>query len=279
MGPRAAFDGRTRAGRLARALTVYSLAGFIAGLIAGGVGSRMAMRVSAIAAGGAEQGALTEAGNVVGRITPGGTVTLIVLGGLVGTAGGIIYLSIRPWVADTGRWKGLLFGSLLLCTLGASIIRGRNFDFYVFGPPLLNVTTFASLFIVFGLLVPPLAERIERIERSLPPAVFEPSGLVWVAVRGAGLAFMAGSLLFLALTILGFAPGGPVVHILVAYLVIAVPLAAAWLGRATGMFQGLSDLRAHRAATATAFVVVAAPVLVGLVTDAIQVAEIFAAAR
>lgn len=103
----------------------------------------------------------------MGRSTLSGTVALIVLGGLVGTAGGLIYSPcVRGW-PTTGRWKGLLLGVLLLAVLGPSIIRGQNFDFYVFGPPLLNVTTSAF-----------------------------------------GLAFMTGSVLFMALTIVGFGPGG-----------------------------------------------------------------------
>lgn len=267
-----------RAAGLARALAIHSLAGFIAGVIAGGVGSRIAMRISAIAAGDAEQGALTEAGNVVGRITLGGTVALIELGGLVGTAGGLIYLALRPWLADAGRWKGLLFGVMLLAVLGASIIRGQNFDFYVFGPPLLNVTTFASLFVLFGLLVPPLAVRLERVERALPAPSFGFPGLITLAARAFGLAFMAGSLLFMALTIGGFSPGGDVVHALVAYSVIVVPLAAMRLAR-IGAFERLSDLRAHPPAVTIAIAVVALPVLVGLVLNVRQLAEIFTAGK
>lgn len=267
-----------RAAGLARSLALHSLAGFIAGVIAGGVGSRIAMRISAIAAGPAEQGALTEAGNVVGRITLSGTVALIVLGGLVGTAGGLIYLALRPWLADSGRWKGLLFGVILLAVLGPSIIRGRNFDFYVFGPPLLNVTTFASLFILFGLLVPPLAVRLERVERALPARSFAFPGLITLAARAFGLAFMAGSLLFMALTIVGFAPGGPLVHALVAYSVIVIPLAAMRLAR-TGAFERLSDLTQHPRARTVAVAVLALPVLVGLVVNVVQLAEIFAAAK
>ncbi len=236
------------------------------------------MRISAIAAGDAEQGALTEAGNVVGRITLSGTVALIVGGGIIGTAGGLIYLALRPWLADAGRWKGLLFGVMLLAVLGPSIIRGQNFDFYVFGPPLLNVATFASLFILFGLLVPPLALRLERVERALPAPSFGFSGLITLVARAFGLAFMAGSLLFMGLTIVGFGPGGPLVAALAAYSVIVIPLAAMGLAR-TGVFERLSDLRAHPPARRIAIAVVALPVLVGLALTVRQLAEIFTAGK
>ena len=56
---------------------------------------------------------------------------------------------------------GLVFGVLLLAVLG-SAIEGDNFDFYVFGPRTLNVAMFASLFILFGLLVAPLFDFVNR---------------------------------------------------------------------------------------------------------------------
>lgn len=237
------------------------------------------MRISAIAAGSAQQGVLTEAGNVVGHITPGGTVALIILGGLVGTAGGIIYLALRPWIADAGRWRGLAFGALLLAMLGASIIRGRNFDFYLFGPPLLNITTFASLYILFGLLVVPLSLWIERTARALLPISFGLLGLGSLAVRVFGFMFMLGSLLFVAVTILGFGPGGPAVHLLVAYIVFAVPIAQMLIARMIGQFERLADLRGYPVARATAYLVLALPIVIGLVLNTREVVQIFVAAR
>ena len=45
------------------------LAGGIAGLLVGGLGSRIVMRISALAAPDRAQGSITEAGATVGRIT------------------------------------------------------------------------------------------------------------------------------------------------------------------------------------------------------------------
>ena len=47
---------------LARDITVGVLAGFLVGIVTGGLGSRLAMRISGIAAGSAMQGVLTVAG-------------------------------------------------------------------------------------------------------------------------------------------------------------------------------------------------------------------------
>src|SRR3990172_8357197 len=78
---------------LMRSLAVGTLSRFVAGLIAGGVGARVAMRIVAITAGDADQGAITDAEATVGEITAGGTVFLIFLGGMAGALGGLLYLA------------------------------------------------------------------------------------------------------------------------------------------------------------------------------------------
>lgn len=61
------FAAQPRLPRLIHSISIAGLAGFVAGVIAGGVGSRIAMRVSGIAAGSAKQGFLTEGENPVGE--------------------------------------------------------------------------------------------------------------------------------------------------------------------------------------------------------------------
>src|SRR3990172_12541379 len=159
---------------LMRSLAVGTLSGFVAGLIGGGGGWGIAMRIVAITAGDADQGAITDAEATVGEITAGGTTFLIFLGGMAGALGGVLYLAVRRWLADAGRGGGLVFSALLLAIYGSSIIDGDNPDFDEFGSPGLNIAMFASLFIIFGLLVAPL---FERIERGLPRPSLRPSDL------------------------------------------------------------------------------------------------------
>ncbi len=106
----------------ARTVAIGALSGFVVGLIAGGVGSRLAMRVSGILTEPAFRSVLTENDNVVGEITVGGTAMLILLGGIFGAAGGLLYVAMRPWVAEAGRWRGLVFGVVILALLGSLII-------------------------------------------------------------------------------------------------------------------------------------------------------------
>src|SRR3990172_5844763 len=210
---------------LRRSLALGTLSGFVAGLIAGGVGSRIAMRIVAITAGDADQGAITDAEATVGEITAGGTIFLLFIGGGAGALGGLLYLAVRRWLADAGRWRGLVFGLLLLATFGSPIIDADNPDFDRFGYRTLNIAMFAALFIIFGLLVAPL---FERIERRLPRPSLRPSGLGSLAAHGFGLLLMLP-----ALTSVGFLAQQKTLLLLL-YALLAMPLGALLLGRANG---------------------------------------------
>lgn len=121
------------------------------------------MRVIAIAAGPAMVGVHTENGNRVGDITVGGTVGLIAFVGiLTGVFGGVLYAAMRPWLASLARWGGLAYGVLLFATFATPAISSANSDFHRFGPPGLNVVLFASLFLLFGVVIVAVAERLDR---------------------------------------------------------------------------------------------------------------------
>ena len=252
---------------LMRALTVGTLSGFVAGLIAGGVASRIAMRIVAITAGDADQGAFTDAEATVGEITAGGTTFLIFLGGMAGALGGLLYLAVRRWLADAGRWRGLVFSALLLAIYGSSIIDGNNPDFDEFGSPGLNIAMFASLFIIFGLLVAPL---FERIERGLPRVSLRPSGLGALAAEGFGLL-----LVLPALGSLGILAQQEALLLLLPYTLLVMPLGAHVLGLANGGFERLSDLRGRPGLLAAALALLAAPLAAGITLDVRAVVEIF----
>ena len=260
---------------LARSIVIGGLAGFVAGLIAGGIGSRIAMRISAIAAGDRFQGRETEFGANVGEITAGGTIELVFFGGFVGVYGGVIYMAMRRWLADAGSWKGLAFGGLLLAILGSAIIHSNNPDFHLFGPPALNITMFALIFLAFGLVVPPLAESLCR---TLPQAEFHRSAIpFWVAA-----AFAIFPLLFAlpvtAIIAEGEAPGGvPVGVVILPYVLVVMPIASILIRRSAGRFDRLSDLRVHPRAMAAALAVLAAPIIAGIVFDVVTVREIYEA--
>ena len=260
--------GPLEAEPLMRSLAVGTLSGFVAGLIAGGVGSRIAMRIVAITAGDADQGAITDAEATVGEITAGGTAFVIFIGGGAGALGGLLYLAARRWLADAGRWRGLVFGLLLLATFGSVIIEADNPDFDRFGYRTLNIAMFAALFIIFGLLVAPL---FERIEQGLPRISLRPSGLGALAAYGFGLL-----LLLPALGSVGLLSQQKTLLLLL-YALLAMPLGAYVLARANDGFERLSDLRGRPTLLAAALALLAAPVVLGVVLDALALADIYGA--
>jgi hypothetical protein len=138
--------------------------GFGAGLLAAGAGGRLMMRLLAVTAGPSAQGSITEAGQVVGRISVDGTIGFIVFTALfLGLASGGLYLLLRPWL-PVGRMGGIAYGALLLVLAGSRLepLRRANPDFDLVGPGWVSVAGFAALVLFHGMLVAALAARISR---------------------------------------------------------------------------------------------------------------------
>jgi hypothetical protein len=124
----------------------------IAGALVGGIGSRLVMRLAALAAPEV-RGALTENGNVVGDITFAGTIGLMLFVG-VGSAivGAGAYTVIGPWLPRSALARGLVLGGFLLALMGSTVVDPGNADFVILGDRVLNVAMCSALFIAFGLV-------------------------------------------------------------------------------------------------------------------------------
>jgi hypothetical protein len=138
--------------------------GFGAGLLAAGAGGRLMMRLLAVTAGPGARGGITEAGQVVGRISVDGTIGFIVFTALfLGLTSGVLYLLLRPWL-PVGRMGGIVYGALLLVLAGSRLepLRRENPDFDLVGPGWVSVVGFAALVLLHGMLVAALAARFSR---------------------------------------------------------------------------------------------------------------------
>lgn len=171
--------------RLFRTLGVAALAGLAAGVIAGGAGGRIVMKLVALVAGPAMVGVTTANGNRVGDLTLDGTLEIVLFSGVfTGLLGGACYLALRPWLVRLGRWRGVAFGIVLLAIFGHFVVEPQNFDFRRFGLAPLNVAFFAALFIVFGVLLAAFYERLDRLVPTAGPYRGGRRGLVvlvWLA--------------------------------------------------------------------------------------------------
>lgn len=159
---------------LARYLTVCGVAGIAAGIVVGGAGSRLFMRIAGAAGAERAGGATTEAGFTVGEITFGGTLGLIVFVGLfAGIVGAGLYVVFRPWLSWAGPWRGVTFGVVLFAVGSATsdVMNPDNFDFVILGNEVLIVVLIATLFVGFGAMIDPIAGWLDR---RLPAAASSP---------------------------------------------------------------------------------------------------------
>ena len=150
-----------------RAASIVVVSCGVAGAIVGGLGSRIVMRLSALAAPEA-RGAVTEAGNVVGEITLSGTVGLMLFAGIASAVFGAGASTVlRPWLPRGTFTRGLVFGLFLLALLGGVVIDPANADFVILGDRVLNVSMFSALFLAFGLVASGTEAALEaRIDRA-----------------------------------------------------------------------------------------------------------------
>jgi hypothetical protein len=149
-------------------LGVALAAGLTAGVLAAGAGGRLAMRLLAVTSPQAE-GSFTEAAEVVGEITAGGTAGFIVFAGVpAGFLSAVLYALVRP-VLPPGRAGGVILGLLLLLFAGTTIdpLRPDNLDFRIVGPDWLAVLTFTVLAVFQGLVVTAVGARLDQ-QVSLP---------------------------------------------------------------------------------------------------------------
>ena len=174
---------------LARHISVAGIAGLITGLLVGGVGGRLFMRIAGAAAPDFAQGRSTEAGFTVGEVTLGGTIGLVLFVGIfVGVVGAVTYLVFRPWLGWAGNWRGVTFGLLLFGVGSATsdVLNPDNFDFAILGNSGLVVSLIVVLFVGFGAF---LDWMFGILDRRLPPSNDGSArwAYAFLAVMGAGL--------------------------------------------------------------------------------------------
>lgn len=250
--------GESSAARLTQAvrtLGVATVAGVSTGVLVGGLGGRLIMKLIALAAEPAATGRVTSNGNTVGDLTVEGTLAIVVFSGIFsGLIGGLLYLALRPWLQPLGRWRGLAFGGAVLALMGHSVLEPDNFDFRVFGPTALSVALFAALFLVFGLVIAPAFDRFAAAARRSRAAAV----VAWLGVVPAILVIALG----LGGTVAGLLGQNADIRPVFGLLIVGTLLAGA-----VGRFIGVGR--------PAALAVVALPVLIGAWVTGSGVASIF----
>lgn len=136
----------------------------LTGVLVVGAGGRLAMRLLGATAGDRAQRQLTEANEVVGEVTVGGTIGFVIFAGLTTAfVTTVLYLLLRRFLPP--RWLGgLAFGAGLLVVLGTrnEPLRPDNTDFDILGPWWLSIVVFTVLALVHGVALAAVTAGVSR---------------------------------------------------------------------------------------------------------------------
>lgn len=141
----------------------------IAGVLVFGIGGRLAMRLIAATSNDAVQGAFTDAGEEIGKISADGTIGLIIFAGLFfGALGGWVYGVLRP-LFPARRSRRVLVSGLAAAAIGTPIlINPGDRDFSILDPLWLAVALFVAVPLLFGLVIPFVADPLRNFYETTP---------------------------------------------------------------------------------------------------------------
>ncbi len=243
--PAADAGPRVRARHYLWWVQVMLATALLCGLLVMGLGGRLAMRLLGATAGDAAQGRITEADEVVGEITVGGTIGFIVFIGLLsGLVMTLLWFAVRRFLP--ARWiGGLVFGAALLVVFGTRMepLRPGNEDFDLVGPWWLAITAFTALALGFGISLAAVSARVSR----------------WLPLIGRGRRSLAYVSLLVLVLLFPFGLAALIGGLAYVFAGRAVERGRAWL-------TGPAGLRAVRLAIG-AIVLVAAPGFVIAIGD------------
>jgi hypothetical protein len=193
-------DVRLRMNGVLRRTALLGVTSVVGGILVGGVGGRIVMRVSALAAGPGMVGRVTENGNRIGEITFGGTLALVIFAGaLGGVLASVVVVGSEPWLRWMGPLRGVGMGLVVLAVFGDF----TTFDFVVIEPTALNVAMFVGLALVFGLAI---QFGFRLLDRRLPRATGQEQVGYLVVDAAGGLALGFNVLFFTSSDFCGCEP-------------------------------------------------------------------------
>ena len=154
-------------GEVLRDIARGGISGAIVGIVVGGLGGRVVMRVAAILHPDAV-GALTENGNRIGDITMGGTLFLVLFGLISCALAGVLWVIVSPWIPGQTGVRALLTAGIAIATGTPLLIIGRNPDFVILDHDPVVVALLVALVGLIGLSIALLDSWLDR---RLPHAV------------------------------------------------------------------------------------------------------------
>ena len=168
-GTELTHEGRNAAARpgadILREMARGGLAGLVVGLVVGGIGGRLLMRLAALVEPDAA-GLRTENGNVIGTITFDGTLALLVFGGLLaGAIIGSLWVVIRPWLPQRPLLRALVAMPICVAMGTTILIQDTNPDFVILSR---NLAVIGALVGLVALVGPSMVLAESALDRLLP---------------------------------------------------------------------------------------------------------------
>ncbi len=201
------------------------LAGLVVGLVVGGIGGRLLMRVAALLEPEAA-GLRTENDNVIGAITFDGTLALLVFGGLLsGVIIGALWVVIRPWLPRRPLARALVAIPICIAMGTTLLIQDSNPDFIILRR---NLVVVAALVGLVALVGPSMVLAESVLDRLLPAVRRRGPALITYAVIDA-----LGAFLVLALVVPLYLLSALVVAG-IAFVVVGIGSVVHWAGRVRG---------------------------------------------
>jgi hypothetical protein len=154
-------------GEVLRDIARGGISGAIVGIVVGGLGGRLLMRLVAILHPDAV-GEITENGNRIGDITLGGTLFLILFGLILCALAGVLWVIVSPWIPGHTGVRALLTAGIAIATGTPELIIGRNPDFVILDH---DPRVVALLVALVGLIGLSIALLDSWLDRRLPHAV------------------------------------------------------------------------------------------------------------
>jgi hypothetical protein len=139
-----------------RRLSAATAGGFLAGLVIGGVGGRLAMLLLRVTSDASLHGLETDDGFEIGVFTAA-TTFLLGVTALLGALGGVVYLVAREVIAP--RLRLWVMAVLAGAVGGVFVLRPGELDFTLIEPLPVAVVLFIALPALYGVAVALLVER------------------------------------------------------------------------------------------------------------------------
>lgn len=141
--------------------------GLIAGLLVGGVGSRVAMLVLRLTSPESVVGVESDDGFRIGKMTLGGTYSLLVVGVAFGTLGAALYRLLAPWLIGPTWFRSLTTALGCGAVVGSMLVHTDGIDFHLLEPTWLAISLFVAVPAAFGAVVGPITEWVTGPEAWL----------------------------------------------------------------------------------------------------------------